>query len=354
MTAFATEAFAPENFDAGLPVGWVDLGQQSTINGVSTSDGRIIQTLKEWNGRIYLGYGDYDANQPSEVEVLSWNTGTGAYATSLGQFYSHCNASLREVDGELWMPAIDVPSTTHGYYGVVDASHGYTEVNASTAVTQIHLYDAIAFDGKVFLCGAAPTGTAYTDASDAKVWYSSDGGSTWNVGLTVAATANGVAYRFYGMFVLGSTIYAAGGETATPTLEMRSSATGTSSWSSPGHTMGWAAFRQFINVTGAVLYVLGGSGNAYTTQNNVYRYTGSANASYAGFQAYDLCLGADGLPYVLRDVSSVRKLYVGNAAGTSWSDTGITSIPSNAVSVCVTADAVYVGTTDSHVHRIYT
>src|SRR5687768_2536425 len=54
-------------------VTWEDLGQNATINALSTVEAKKFRHLLEYNGRIYIAYGDFNGNVPTSIKAISWN-----------------------------------------------------------------------------------------------------------------------------------------------------------------------------------------------------------------------------------------------------------------------------------------
>lgn len=341
MTAFDSVAFDSVAFDADLPVGWVDLGQNSTIAAVSTADGRKIAALTEWQGRIYLGYGDYDQNQPNAVSVLSWNTATGAYATSLGTFSSNVIDIGRVIDDELWFPSIDMSSGTHGHYAVVTGSHAYTQVTPGSSISAWHLFDCIYFNGQPMIAGSSYESGGACDHG--AVWRYN--GSAWSKVVDITPATCGVfspGFRIYGMFTIGSTLYAKPYSSSA----VRYTTDG-SSWST-GSGLSTSILWRAVEVNGGAVYRTDEFPPANPTA--LKHYDGSTETTLVASGVVDHCLGPDDLLYYLTGTS----IYVSDDdAGDSFTEL-LDDAPADASSLCVTADAIYVGTEDSHLWRIYT
>lgn len=317
-----------------LPVGWVDLGSVGAIAGVSTADGRKIGALAEWHGRIYLGYGDYDLNQPSGgVHILAWDESTSAIV-DLGTLNTNSGVDLRVVDDELWIVANDMNAGTHHHYGVIDASHAYTDVNPGNTVNAYHLFDSAYFSGAPFLCGAS-----YVDGSCSKGTVWRHNGTAWSKVLELGSCP-GVG-RVYGLIVIGSTLYAkANGQTVRQTTDGTTWTTG--SGLSTNQTV------HPVSVSGGAIYKTAHWPSGVPTA--LIRYDGSSESTVialaSGVKSH--CLAPDGTPFVLVG-TEVR---AGNAAGTSFSAI-LADAPSKGTALCVTDDAIYVGTADSHLWRRY-
>jgi hypothetical protein len=288
-----------------------------------------------------MGYGDWDSDRPSTgMRILGWDAGDADWFDASA--FGSCATVYREVDDELWAVALQPNDTPD----VARITSGHSVTLMDTSVPYVHMFDCVYFDSKLFICGAR----YISSVDDSCTWYSTDDGSTWNEAHVVTAGS-----RMYSLFVLGSELYDLPNNGST----FYKTGTGTPSFSSTGHSTGGPSFvRKPRNVSGGVLYRGSGEpgavGGASVLPETLYRYTGSANASsIISSDVFDHCVAPDGTPYVLRNVSSTRKVYVGNASGTSFSDTGITSVPSAALSIAVDADAIYIGTTDSHLHRYW-
>jgi hypothetical protein len=349
-----TVAFPPSTFDVAAfeseyEVGvWYDLGQHSTVAGVSTSAGRKIGALAEWNGRIYLGYGDYGGNSPSAVSILSWDETNGGYATSLGSLNSHANLDMRVVDDELWMIGNDPNSGSAAKYGSITSAHAYTE-NTPSGLAVFHMFDAISFNSAPFLCGSKQVSGS---CSNGLVWRYN--GSSWDEEVVVGS-CDTTDYRVYGLFTIGSTLYAkpvnrAGTPAATSNIDIRYSTDGTT-WST-GSGMSTHVCIHPISVDGGAVYKASSTtSDAHYggTATALKRYDGSSETTIESSGVVSHCKGPDDLLYYLKGTS----IYVSDDDdGDSYTEV-YDDAPSNGTALCVTADAIYVGTSDSHLHRMY-
>lgn len=313
---------------------WADLGVVPTIASVSTADGRKIHTLREWQGRIYMGYGDSNFNQPTAINAIAWDTVSQSYVTlSGGTLNANSNYSLRVVNNELWMVSNDAASGTHMEYAVVDASHALTIVNSGGSINGYHLFDSLYFGGNPYLCGAAWQSIS---CSDGAIWRQS--GGVWTKVLNVVpSTCNGLGYRIYGLFAIGSTIYA-----GVFGQSLRSSTDGTT-WTSTGISFTNRP-EKAMNVSGGVIFK--SDYNSTNPTTSLRRFNGTADTSVIASGVQDVCLDPSGIPYVLIGT----EIRTGNATGTTFTTT-LSDVPANAQSLCVTATHYYIGTSDSHVWR---
>lgn len=344
--AFAPEAFAIEAFDSEIPVNtWYDLGQLSDVAACSTAQARQIASLTLFNGRIYVSYGDYGGNQPSGVHVISFDDTN--WFDDLGTFGTFADFHPRTVGSELWFPANQATGSQD--IAVVSSSHVLSTISDSN-VTHFHLFDAIQYGTDQFVCGGH-----YVDASTsyARVWRRSSG--TWSAVETISSAVTTVGFRYYGLFELGGDLYAVPFH-----ANMRKTSNGTS-WSSVSSTTFGYRPARFMNVSGGVIWRESATDNSWGHTRQIggtlplVRWTGTGSTSTVESNSIDHCLDEGGVPWVLRDVSGTLEIAYGNASATSWtqeSDEG-DGVPANASALCVTDDAFFIGTEDSHLWLYY-
>jgi hypothetical protein len=323
------------NVDANGPQDedWADLGVVPTIAAVATLDGRKIHTLKEWNGRIYMGYGDALGNAPSTISLIAWDTVSQSYITlSGGTLNSNAAYSFRVINNELWTLAVDPASGSFLEYATISSSHGLTIVNSGGAINGYHLFDSVYFNGNAYLAGAAFVEGTYSHGT---VWRQS--GGVWTKTLEMTNVGNVAGYRMYGLFAIGATLY------AMPFgLTLRSSTDGTT-WTNTGISF-TNTIEKPMNVSGGVIFKIDFASSNPTTA--LRRFNGTADTSVITSGVQDVCLDPAGTPYILIG-SEIRS---GNATGTTFTAV-LSDVPANSQSLCVTATHYYIGTSDSHVWR---
>jgi hypothetical protein len=137
-----------------------------------TPRGRTVATLFGWQGRIYTGYGDIDANT-GPIAVTSWDPAAGAFRA---EWTSRTEAiyAYRAIGGRLYAPAID----PRGLVGV-DYAVGEPWTDRASALAW-HAFDMATLTGAdLWLVGQHDW--------DAVAWRSLDRGATWAEALRVRA-----------------------------------------------------------------------------------------------------------------------------------------------------------------------
>jgi hypothetical protein len=180
---------------AGFLVRRFGLGDAFTLVGIHpgaaaqpTETGRMLVTLVPWQGRLYAGYGDWNANT-GPIAVTAWDpTGLG-----FRDYLVSCTEAIytyRVLGDRLWAPAID-PAGAPRCDPPADFAVGEPWTDRLTLRGPLHVFDAATTGSDVWLVGA--------DSLGATAWRSVDGGAHWTVAERVPQT--GVA-RFYfaGMF----------------------------------------------------------------------------------------------------------------------------------------------------------
>lgn len=185
-----------------------------------TEWGKTINALKSWNGKLYAGYGDYNANTgpiaingfdgtnfASNLPAASLPLCAQSPATSEA-CTSHTETIDRfvEIAGKLYAPSIDPRGNNSNYVVGTPNGPGNAVWHNPPGFVE-HGYDMATLTGTDLWI----VGSKYGSNSGA-AWRSVDGGNTWEESLTVApaAPAN-CGYdnftRFYGAGVLNGKLY---------------------------------------------------------------------------------------------------------------------------------------------------
>jgi hypothetical protein len=190
----ALTALPPPQAEAPLLIGRIEQAYAQP-----SSTGRVIATLEVFNGRLYVGYGDYTADS-GPIAVVAVDLETGTIGEPLLSHTSEAIYIYRQVAGQLFAPDIDPRGTrmagfARGVAGV-DADRWTDE----KVVRALHLFDVASFDGSdLWLFGSL--------GSDAVAWRSRDGGSIWSTILSAAPRTDDGFARFYCGFALGGRLY---------------------------------------------------------------------------------------------------------------------------------------------------
>jgi len=153
-----------------------------------------IHVLKAFEGRIYMGYGDW--NRSPAVAIVSYDPATAAFTTE-HSFGSDSIGSFRVLGDELFVPAID-PVHFDEFIDFSVRSGGVWRRFAPAGF--LHVFDAATLDGTDRWFVGAKTANE-TPGASAAVWRSVDG-----VSWTDATLATSVA-RYYYAFTLRGKLY---------------------------------------------------------------------------------------------------------------------------------------------------
>jgi hypothetical protein len=167
-----------------------------------TTLGRILVTLFGWQGRLYVGYGDANANT-GPIAVSSWDPATGGFRS---HWVSQTEAiySYRAIGGRLYVPAIDPRGLTG-----VDYAVGEPWADRTSALSW-HAFDMLTLTGgDLWLVGQVER--------DAVAWRSLDGGTTWAEALRVRPKPGPTPLvRFYFAGVHRGKLYVQAVDTSAP------------------------------------------------------------------------------------------------------------------------------------------
>ena len=163
-----------------------------------TSTGRVLATLKPFNGKIYAGFGDYGANT-GRIGVRPFDPATGAFGNRLLNSGTEAIYLYREIGGELYAPHTDpLAGESSGGYARGTVS-GNTETWIDRfPVTAVHMYDITSYGGGLWMVGS--------QGNNAAVWRSTDAGASWQTSLTAAPTTSSFI-RYYGVAPYAGKLY---------------------------------------------------------------------------------------------------------------------------------------------------
>ncbi len=181
---------------------------------------KTITSLKAWNGKLYAGYGDYNANtgpiaiNPFDGTKFASNSSitdipycarpSETPSPEVCKSQTEATWLWRVLGGKLYAPSTDPTGGAQSDYAVGISSGGLaTWVNPQiAAVSATHAFDMATVNGTdLWLVGSK--------GNNATVWRSQDGGANWETSLTIPPknTTSGDFSRFYGIGVYGGKIY---------------------------------------------------------------------------------------------------------------------------------------------------
>lgn len=169
---------------------FVPVGVHPDAAAQPTATGRIIATLKPWQGRLWAGFGDYTANT-GPIGIRAFDPLTQTFSAISFQSGTEATYLYREIGGALYAPHID-PVAGESSGGFARAFAAAPDTWRDTMpVTAVHLYDTFTLDGTDrWLVGSR--------GNDATAWRSLDGAAWVNVPeIAVPPTAPATFTRFY-------------------------------------------------------------------------------------------------------------------------------------------------------------
>ena len=159
-----------------------------------TAWGKTLTALTAFNGKIYAGYGDWNANT-GPINLRPFDPGTDTFGASLLSAPTEAIFRFREIDGKLYAPDIDPLGSAPGGYAVGTAA-GANETWVHTApVSATHIFDMASFGGDLWMCGSL--------GDNATVWRDSPE-TGWDLSLSVYG---GGGTRCWGLGVFDGKLY---------------------------------------------------------------------------------------------------------------------------------------------------
>ena len=176
-----------------------------------------IHDLAIADGKVFAGYGDYNANT-GPVNLNSYSIATGAEKHEITGIPGEEIGKLKLLDGAVYAPNIDprVSWTSPANYGRYDpATHAGSYI-ANTPF--IHVFDVAKLGSELFMAGSIvnPDKTVYGPTNTlAAIKKSVDGGATWTIDRTAADDpvvlstypGDGEYARYYWLAVSGGKLY---------------------------------------------------------------------------------------------------------------------------------------------------
>jgi hypothetical protein len=289
----------------------------------ATPLGRRLGALEPWQGRLYLGYGDYDANT-GPISISFFDPASKTITEELS-FDTEAIALFRPLGDKLYAPATDPRGAA------VDYAVGppWSPVAAFAAT---HVFDMAVVGADLFAVGSQDR--------DAVAWRSGDGGVQWTESVRESGAAGVFFLRYYFAAVLGGKLYVQ----AAPSESGQSRVLDGDAWS-PGPNLlprggqGWNP-RLFA---GALIYLswqpIGPDGGT------LMRFDGRDARAVLADEVLDFAVGADAV-YILTSAGRVRR----SSDLAHWWNLGVA--PIGARSVALLGGRVYLGGTDGRLFMI--
>lgn len=329
-------------------LGFTYLGTHPQAVQQPTSSGKVINSLKAFNGKIYSGYGDYGANT-GPIAVTPFDPVTGAFAAEPElSDQTEMIAAHRTWNNQLYIPSIDPGGSLNSIVSIGDLTSGSVGWRQFSSLLQPplkapymeHVFDVNTLTGTdIWLAGSA--------GNDAVLWRSTDNGQTWTNMLTVPGNST-YYYRFYSIGVLNGKLYvqAMTVNQATNTIEApesRSHVFSNGSWSQGPSLIPAGRY----NIWDAEAFAGKLVSLNWSTADG---YSSYCPAVFNGSSVSSSC------PTAMTDFSIDGATLYGIGGGNIYSTTDLVKwylqgpAPSGAVSIAALNGKVYVGTTDSKLY----
>jgi hypothetical protein len=300
----------------------------------ATAPGKVLTGLQEFNGRLYLGYGDTSANT-GPIRVMAYDAGTKTFV------YEYTSATeaiwtYRPLNTKLYAPSDD----PQGDFST-DFAAGLPW-SANTSVRMTHSFDMAQLGNALFLVGSRDV--------NAIVARSLDGGSTWSTIYSEAPAVGGDIARYYFAAVFNNKLYVQGynyynnrPHPSSKVFDGANWATGPNMLPLGGH--GWhpkTFGTKLLYQTHLPNNMLGTSGN---DKSRLMVFDGATASSPLSSQIYDFAINGSYV-YVLGIDGSIQR----STDLATWSNIG--QAPANSRSIGFLGATLYAGTTDSKLYRL--
>lgn len=162
--------------DAATTLSFTELATHPQASAQSTDQGKTLNNLRIFDGKLFAAYGDYNANTgPIDINPFDLNSGTfDGVALSVP---SEALGTWKEINGKLYTPTIDptCSGTCSAGYAVYTPGSGW---EMQTPVNAEHIFDIETLTGTdIWLFGSAGGATS-------TAWRSTDGGANFSVAQT--------------------------------------------------------------------------------------------------------------------------------------------------------------------------
>jgi len=333
---------------------WYDYGAIPPISDIGTvtcsfnSQGdwaHTIATLTLFNGKLFMSYGDYSCNVPTDSDpayLVAWDIATGS-VVNYGQLNSNSFHDMQVVNGELAITYTDPAIGSYPCVAFMDTSGTITVVDGG--IRAWHIYGATYFGGKRYVSGAWLDPVTSGNPNAHAVWRD-DGGSIgwmrWDNGNPTfepnsylgTQRSTSAAYRVFGLFVLGSTLYASFGGGTLNTAVLKTTTGDLGSWTSTGS--GPSRMKRPMVIGSEAFY---GAGDPGLAASILAKHNGTSQTTIvSGASVWDHTVGTDGNLYYLDTSMNIK-----NVSGTNQE-----TAPTNSRSIAYVDGVWYAGTKDSH------
>jgi hypothetical protein len=302
-----------------------------------TAAGHLIRDLGMDGGKLYVAYGDYNANTGPQ-QVHTFDPVSGQFSASQLQVPTEEISVYRKLNGKLYAPMTDPrdPWTSNVGYAT-NATGPWTNQMKAPAV---HVYDVATMNGTdLWMVGSVSAYDTAVPGGGAAAYRSADGGATWQVVAKDTSVVENGYERYYWAAAINGTMYLqADGVTEGAPLRAFNGTTWSTVPASVGRPCGTVAANR-VEVFKNRIVCAGGTAFGVTSFDGARAVTAAIGA------LSDLAVPGDGYIYALTNTGVHRSL-----DGISW--TPLSTAPAGAQSVAVVNGTVYLGMGNSTIVRI--
>jgi streptogramin lyase len=199
-TSSALSLLVPHRAEAATTLNFTELATHPQAASQPTEQGRTINNLKIFNGKLYAAYGDYNANT-GPISINPFDLDTNTFDGEALSVPTEALGNWKVIDGKLYTTTIDptCSGTCSGGYAVGDSSHNW---EMKTPVNAEHIFDINTLNGNdLWLFGS-------TGGASATAWRSTDGGNNWEIVRQKTNEPGGDnTERYYWSSVLNGSLY---------------------------------------------------------------------------------------------------------------------------------------------------
>lgn len=296
-----------------------------------TAWGKTIASLKSWNGKLYAGYGDYNANT-GPIAISAFD---GSVFSAVPEITSQTEAvwQWRVLNNALYAPSTDPTGGSNSDYTEGKTSTGTTSWINPRRVGFTHAYDMATTNGTdLWIVGS--------QGYNAVAYMSVDGGQTWQSKLSIAPQISTNYARFYGAIVLGGKLYVHAVDSNNVAHQKSKVYDPSSDSWSDGPSLG--IFNNAQEFAGKA--VMHSSFHSGTFSGGIKTFDGSRTGGACGCSVYDYTIDGSNMYVLTTDNRVLRSTDL-----SSWNQVG--TAPTVARSIAVYNGTIYVGGTDSALYR---
>ena len=315
---------------------------QKVVSGVLRNcDGRTIKTLDRYQSSIYAGYGDWGCNT-GPIRMCRLTPPSNNFVCEF-TFNTEAVESYRALNGDLFAVGADPMGPVNAHYAV--RKNGSWSQKAGTSIAGFsppHHFDMSYYAGSLWFSSqqynpAKQIGTGPYDGQFATLYKSTNGGSSWTIGLEMPI-AGFSRFQFGGVYNNKLYVQPQYGNGGGPLSQFHySKVYDGSSWSNGPDLLPFGLGKKARAFSNALLMI----------QNDHMTAFNGTTTSAISPPVTDYTTDS-GYLYILRTTD--KKVYrTDKTDGSGY--LLVDQAPSNADSIEVLNNVLYAGTTNSQIHK---